>query len=377
MTFSDRLELFKQLENLRGRPLIVYVTSARRGAAGEMAKDAVPELLDQLQTLEASTKALDLLLVSDGGDPTVAWSIASLIREQVKEFAVLVPQAAYSAATLIALGADEIVMHPHGNLGPVDPQIRTIRKGEGGQAEQLQFGAEDLSSFLRFTREAVGLTDQNHLAQMFALFCKDVGSVQIGIASRSSQLSIMMGEKLLKMHMKGADQSQQAATIAEPLNKNFFHHGYPVSRSEAKEIGLKIAEENSEVEDLLWRIWSSLEQEFDFRKPFKPLDIVEKSGQASVLFDPVPFVAIPSNLPPQVQEQAYQQILSKIAVHQVETVDYTITHAVMESIRCASRSTTTGKILATRRPDLQITYNVVRVSEEWTKPMTLGRETLP
>ena len=41
-----------------------------------MAKDAVPELLDQLQTLEASTKALDLLLVSDGGDPTVAWSIS-------------------------------------------------------------------------------------------------------------------------------------------------------------------------------------------------------------------------------------------------------------------------------------------------------------
>ena len=108
MTFSDRLELFKQLENLRERPLIVYVTSARRGAEGKMAKDAVPELLDQLQTLEASTKALDLLLVSDGGDPTVAWSIASLIRERVKEFAVLVPQAAYSAATLIALGADEI-----------------------------------------------------------------------------------------------------------------------------------------------------------------------------------------------------------------------------------------------------------------------------
>ena len=126
-------------------------------------------------------------------------------------------------------------MHPHGNLGPVDPQIQTIRKGEGGQAEQLQFGAEDLSSFLRFTREAVGLTDQNHLAQMFELFCKDVGSVQIGIASRSSQLSIMMSKKLLKMHMKGADQSQQAATIAESLNKNFFHHGYPVSRSEAKD----------------------------------------------------------------------------------------------------------------------------------------------
>ena len=51
----------------------------------------------------------------------------------------------------------------------------------------------------------------------------------------------------------------------------------------------------------------------------------------------------------QIQEQAYQQILSKFAVHQVETVDYTTTHAVMESIRCASRFTTTGKILHYRK----------------------------
>ena len=141
----------------------------------------------------------------------------------------------------------------------------------------------------------------------------------------------------------------------------------PVSRSEAKEIGLKIAEENSEVEDLLWRIWSSLEQEFNFRKPFNPLEIVGKSGRASALFDPIPLAAIPNNLPPQVQQQAYQQILSKIAVNQIETVDYTTTHAVMESTRCASRFTSTGKILATRQLDLQITYNVVRVSEEWMK----------
>ena len=376
MTFSDRLELFKKLEALRKRPLIVYVTSSRRGATGKMAKDAVPELLDQLQALKASTQALDLLLVSDGGDPTVAWSTVSLIRERVKEFAVLVPQAAYSAATLIALGADEIVMHPHGNLGPVDPQIQTIRRGESGKEHRLEFGAEDLNSFLRFTRDTVGLTDQDRLAQMFEIFCKDVGSVQIGVAARSSQLSIMMGEKLLKMHMKGADQSQQAASIAESLNKNFFHHGYPVSRTEAKEIGLKIAEENSEVEDLLWRIWSSLEQEFDFRKPFTHLEILEKSKEAAPLFDPVPLAVIPGGLPPQVQQQAYQNILSNIAIQQVAAVDYTTTHAVMESTRCSSHFICEGKILATRRPDLQITYNVVQVSEGWTK-QPLPEEALP
>lgn len=332
-----------------------------------MAKDAVPELLDQLQAMDASIEALDLLLVSDGGDPTVAWSIVSLIRERVKKFAVLVPQAAYSAATLIALGADEIVMHPHGNLGPVDPQIETIRKGKDGQPEQSRFGAEDLSSFLRFVRESVGLTDQSHLAQIFELFCKDVGSVAIGIASRSSQLSIMMGEKLLKMHMKGADESQRAATIAESLNKNFFHHGYPLSRSEAKEIGLKIAGENSEVEDLLWRIWSSLEQEFEFRKPFNPVEMLGQSDGTSALFDSVPLSDLPRGLPPDVQMQAYQEILSNIRVNPVATIDYVTTHAVMESKRFASHFVRSGKILSTRQHDLQITYNVVVVSEGWTK----------
>ena len=301
-----------------------------------MGKDAVPEFLDQLQALPSSTTALDLLLVSDGGDPTVAWSIVSLIRERVEKFSVLVPQAAYSAATLIALGADEIVMHPHSNLGPVDPQIRTIRKREGGQQERSEFGAEDLGSFLRYTRDTVGLTDQKRLAQMFELFCKAVGPVPIGVAARSSQLSMMMGEKLLKMHMRGADQSQQAATIAESLNKNFFHHGYPVSRSEAKEIGLKVADKNSEVEDILWRIWSSLEDEFDFRKPFNPIGILAQSNAASLLFGSVPLITIPHNMPLQLQQEAHQQILNQVARDKVDAVDYKMTHAMMESSRHSS-----------------------------------------
>ena len=35
----------------------------------------------------------------------------------------LVPYYAFSAGTLIAVGANEIFMHPTASLGPVDPQI--------------------------------------------------------------------------------------------------------------------------------------------------------------------------------------------------------------------------------------------------------------
>src|SRR5262249_46262744 len=131
------------------------------GSHGQIASDTVPELLLQLQALPAETSELDLLLVSNGGDPTVAWRGVSLIRERTKKFSVLVPQAAYSAATLIALGADEIVMHPHGNLGPTDPQIHAPRKGQKDSTpDSVPFGSEDLAAFLRFAREEVGLGDQ-------------------------------------------------------------------------------------------------------------------------------------------------------------------------------------------------------------------------
>src|SRR5437588_11893040 len=103
MPLRRRLALYQRLEKKRGRPLIVYITSTREGSGGAISGDVVPEIQDQLQALPQGTKALDLLLVSQGGDPTVAWRIVSLIRERVEKFSVLVPQAAFSAATLIVL----------------------------------------------------------------------------------------------------------------------------------------------------------------------------------------------------------------------------------------------------------------------------------
>src|SRR5467141_319672 len=154
MGLPSRLDLYKKVEARRNRPLIVYVTSNRPNAAGGIAGDSVPELLDQLQRLPAGAQELDLLIVSDGGDPTVAWRIVSLIRERVTKFSALVPQAAYSAATLIVLGADEVVMHPNGNLGPTDPQIRIQRRsGKDGATDAVGFGSEDLMAFLRFSRD--------------------------------------------------------------------------------------------------------------------------------------------------------------------------------------------------------------------------------
>ena len=72
---------------------------------------------------------LNLILHSPGGDGTSIKKIVSLCRAQCKRFRVIVPNKAKSAATIIALGADEIVMGPPSELGPIDAQIEVIIGG--------------------------------------------------------------------------------------------------------------------------------------------------------------------------------------------------------------------------------------------------------
>ena len=373
---DDRLKLFRQLEDARDRPLVIYVTSSRGGSSGMMSGDTVPELLQQLDALPPSTKEVDLLLVSNGGDPTVAWRIVSLIRERVEKFSVLVPEAAFSAATLIALGADEIVMHPHGNLGPTDPQIPAPRRGKEEKGfNPIGFGSEDLSAFLKFAREDVGLTDQQQMLSVFNHFCEQVGSVAVGVAARSAQLTVTMGEKLLQLHMKGEAEREKARAISEKLTRDFFHHGYPVSKTEAKFIGLPIAKTDTNIEKLMWQIWLDLSAELKLREPFNPMTLLRADEACAALFQPVPQVNLPANLPAQAQQQALQQILQQILVIEVPPTTFENIHAVMESARTASRYVSNGLIFASRQPDQQFKVSTVMERQGWvTMPISSGTE---
>lgn len=368
MSITTRLPIYEKIEELRRCPLISYVTSRRKNAEAGMAPDAVPELLDQIRALPARCNKVDLLVVSSGGDPTVAWHVMSLLRERVARVGMLVPQAAFSAATLLALGADEIVMHPCGNLGPVDPQI-VVQKGNPANPEggTLKFSEQDLSSFLQFVKETVGLTEQEHVKTAFEAFCKEVGAIPVGVAARSAHLSLSLGSKLLQLHMTGDADKQKADVIAEKLYKEFFHHGYPVGRKEAKAIGLNVIEPKRALESSMWALWEDIEAELQCREPFDPMAILEESGAAAPLFGPVTLLNLPANLPQELARQAYQQVLSQINLVSVPPVDYDISVALVESRRVASAFRVRGKIMAKRDFDGMVRLNNVRVLSRWEK----------
>ena len=266
MSYISRKNIYQELEKIRKRPIISYVTSIRPGCSGQMAQDVLPIMIKQINTIENSNDGIDLLILSNGGDPIVSWRIISLLREKFKKVSVLIPYTAYSAATLLALGADEIIMHPFGNLGPLDPQLSFL----DNQGKQKTISYEDIAKYVEFVKD-IGITDQELIQKSFEKLTAEIPPTLIGFGKRSSQLGLTMGQKLLATHM---DDENKTKVISETLNTKFYHHGYPLSRNEAKEIGLPIAKSNKKVEDLLWEIYEDFMDEMEFNNIFNPEAII-------------------------------------------------------------------------------------------------------
>lgn len=330
-----------------------------------MAGDSVREFIDQIDALSDADK-VDVLVHSTGGDALAAWKLMSILRERFDNVAVLVPFMAFSAATLFALGADEIVMHPHASLGPIDPQI-SIPLPDGSRR---QFSYEDVGAFLRFLGIEVKISEQVHISTVIEKLFSVVDPVHVGAAKRASELSSSVGERLLLMHMTGSEDKTRARQIAENLNKSFFAHGDAVSRSRAKELQLKVADEDARLEKLVWEAYLGLESYMELRTPFNPLQqYLRDPNGAAALRPPAP-VVLPPNAPPQLAQQVWQaaaqQAMQGVANAAVE-VGYSLVNAVLESTRFASEFRTSGTLTASRNMNGEIQLSGTDRESGWRR----------
>lgn len=147
-----RRQYLKNLSEHTGRAVIFYGTcwlEPRQGLGGD---SLTLTLGDKQGFMEAvsniSERQLDLILTSPGGSPEAAESIMDYLRSRFDHIRAVVPVAAMSAATMMALACDEILMGTHSQLGPIDPQL-TVQTPEGprsapGQAilDQFEMGKE-------------------------------------------------------------------------------------------------------------------------------------------------------------------------------------------------------------------------------------------
>lgn len=125
---QNRQSLIRKIEKFdrtNPRRLLIYVANTDHQGSALTPADIVPlgDALAQIGRVEN----LDLMIHTFGGSGETAEKIVEMCRCHCEsEFRVIVPNMAKSAGTLIALGADKIVLGYCSELGPIDPQIRIV-----------------------------------------------------------------------------------------------------------------------------------------------------------------------------------------------------------------------------------------------------------
>ncbi|MDZ4254421.1 MAG: hypothetical protein U1A72_17775 [Sulfuritalea sp.] len=275
MARAARIKIIEQIEKARKSHVITYITSTRQGLEVQMAMDTVRFIYDHLEALPARNgnepRKIDLFIHSNGGDGTVPWRLVTLIREYADHFSVLVPFRAFSAATLTALGADSIVMHPMGMLGPTDATVANqFNPLDSRNQQALGISVEDVTAYLALIKEDAGIQHEDQLVTAFNLLADKVHPLALGNVKRHMSQSRMMAKKLLSLHMNPDDNAHRVSTIVENLTSKSFFHGHPINRTEAREqVGLKTVENPTAlVEKAMWRLYLEYEKEMQMSSPF-------------------------------------------------------------------------------------------------------------
>jgi len=124
-----RMPIIQRLEKKLNSRVIVYTASSFHPFPEIMIND-IPLFEDLLRSV-AGADVGHLIINSPGGDPNVAEKIILMCRQRFpKGFNVIVPDFARSAATMVALGSDKILMGYLAELGPIDPQLGMAPLGE-------------------------------------------------------------------------------------------------------------------------------------------------------------------------------------------------------------------------------------------------------
>jgi hypothetical protein len=209
---------------------------------------------------------LGLWLHSRGGATEVPWKIVSLLREYSDWFCVLLPYRAHSAATHLALGADEIVATEMTEMGPVDPSRRhpllpkEEQRNPAGGAEPvltpIPISVQDLRHVLDFVKREMGEDlSADAAAHVYTALFDKVHPLAIGALEQSWALANQVTERVLSTHMNPAADADKIKDLCDRLSGHYKSHVYPISRREAQEMGLPVRDATPDEAKAMWDLY--------------------------------------------------------------------------------------------------------------------------
>jgi hypothetical protein len=243
---SLRKPLLQRIKELRAERLVVafFISFQSQSPLGPYDADMIEEVLVNSDT----SNGITLILDAPGGDGLAAERIIQLCKNySKKDFETIVPARAKSAATMVCLGADTILMGATSELGPIDPQI-PLKMGENWQ----WVGAHHvIRTYDNLMKKAVSLKEGHiePLLQQLSQF----NATHIEILRAATKLSESIAISSLK---KGMLSKQSEKDIRKRITcftdpDITFSHGRALSIDHIKHCGLKI--EEIDLSSELWK----------------------------------------------------------------------------------------------------------------------------
>jgi len=192
---------------------------------------------------------LHILLSSPGGDGETAVRLVRSAQSRCGALTVIVPDQAKSAATLLALGADHLLMGPTGDLGPVDPQFQ--------MANGSLAAAKDIIAAVEAAERAV--SERPDTYPLHAALLSDVTELMV----QQARLALGRTEDLMREALKcgaGKDTARlkDLMTKLRPSLIEAKAHGAIFGVQEAEQAGLPVTRVASSDRQwqIIWRLWA-------------------------------------------------------------------------------------------------------------------------
>lgn len=245
---TTRQRIIKEIQDLTGRKLIAYVAALDAPFANVIDHNDIPVIHDFLHYLDYP-KRLDILLHSPGGTAEATEKIVYMLRDKVKSLRVIIPETAKSAATLLSLASDEILISYMGELGPIDPQIpvgydSATRKPIYRPAWSIKHSLDNLEAMLESgrNRDIVG-----------GLLAK-IDPLLLDVADKAIRYSQTLAKEWLIQYMRLPEK--KAEELSEYLTDlgTQLSHGRVINYKIGIEKGLRITkiDEKSELWSKIW-----------------------------------------------------------------------------------------------------------------------------
>lgn len=240
LLFDQTQSIIANLEKLTGQKLLVYWTSHR----GNVCNNDVLALYEIFKKTEGGDKVA-LFIKSNGGDVEASLRIVHLIREYYRHVTALIPLECASAATMIALGADEIKMGSLAHLSAIDSSLtHELSPVDERENRRVSVSHDELGRIIRLWNQSAREHHSNPYTDIF----KYIHPLVVGAIDRASSLSVQICQEILSYHIKN---EEEVLRISQHLNDHYPSHGYPITAREAKKIGLPVEPLNKTIHDQL------------------------------------------------------------------------------------------------------------------------------